>query len=888
MSSRFPHRALRFLEWFCPPELFEGIEGDVVEQYEVDCKVLGEKRAGRRLAFNVLKFFRPSILLRNKYSMRLNQTIMIRNYVKVASRNILKRKMYSFINAFGLSIGIAFCVLIYLYIRDERSFDQFHVNKDRIFRMESKTFNTYEKDPEPFNVHAWLQLGLKQVLLDELTEVERATRFSPDYSTIFRYGDKSFTEKVAFVDADFFQMFSFPLLKGSKESLFKNTTDMVLTPAIAEKYFGVEDPIGKSISVDTGDGEEKLFNVAGIIEAPPANSSLDFAILVPQENRSGYARNITRWQNWNTPTFVLLRQDADLKTFAKNLDKIVEKYLGEAMNTWRKEAVVNIPPDVKLAEYLFTPLPDIHLKKEVSWPKVNDPQYSYILIGIAVLILAIACINYISLALTTSASRRTEVGIRKVVGAQKNQLVYQFGFESVLLAMFSLLLGLLLVVLFLPYFNAFTGKQIRLTYDGLAELALYSVGLALFVGLTAGSYPAFFLSAFRPALVLKSQFTSRLAANFTKPLVVVQFALSAFLIISAVIMYRQMQYIAYKDLGFDKERVVVIPTQLGWRKESDKILQLFRNRLMQEPSVISVAGTSNTINRGYNIYQYKVENGYKSAYIFGADPEYIPTMGIQLVQGRNFDERIPADSDAVIVNEALVRDMKWEEPLNEHLNWLEDSVGVGSKVIGVTKDYHFGSLEGEIKPMLISMNREHAGYLYTMLVKLAPGDMRESIEMLRRAWNDISPAMPFDYSFLEEDVAAQYASYDRWMSIMGFSTGFAILISSLGLFGLSGINAVNRTKEIGIRKVMGAEMMNIFVLLNKQYVWLAIVAFIFATPASWYVMDLWLSDFKFAITVGWELFALSMAGGLLIALLTVSYHAIRTALINPAQTLKYE
>jgi len=232
--------------------------------------------------------------------------------------------------------------------------------------------------------------------------------------------------------------------------------------------------------------------------------------------------------------------------------------------------------------------------------------------------------------------------------------------------------------------------------------------------------------------------------------------------------------------------------------------------------------------------------------------------------------------------------MNWKEPLSEYLNWLEDTVGLGSKVIGVTKDYHFGSLEGEIKPMLLSMNRDHAGHLYSMLVKLSPGDMKESIDMLRRAWNEISPSMPFDYSFLEEDVAAQYASYDRWMSIMGFSTSFAILISSLGLFGLSGINSVNRTKEIGIRKVMGAELINIFVLLNKQYIWLAIIAFVVAAPASWYVMNQWLSDFKFAITIGWELFALSMAGGLLIALLTVSYHAFRTALINPAQTLKYE
>jgi len=490
--------------------------------------------------------------------------------------------------------------------------------------------------------------------------------------------------------------------------------------------------------------------------------------------------------------------------------------------------------------------------------------------------------------LTTSASRRTEVGIRKVVGAQKNQLVWQFGFESVLLAMISMMIGVMLMIIFLPYFNSFTGKGITIALGDVLELLIYCCGITLIVGLVAGSYPSLFLSRFRPADVLKGQFTSRLTAGFTKPLVVLQFALSAFLIISAVIMYRQMQFIAQKDLGFDKDNIVAIPAQKGWTTESEKILERFRTRLQKESSVLSTAGTTFSFNRGYNKYGFKVNDEHKSAHVYGVDPDYLTTLGIQLLQGRNFDLRIPADSDAIVVNEALVRDMKWKDPLNEYLNWREDTVGLGSKVIGVIKDHHFSSLEGDIEPMLLSMDKDYAGYLNVMLVKLAPGDLRESIDMLRKAWNDISPSLPFEYSFLDEDVAAQYASYDRWMNVMGFSTGFAILISSLGLFGLSGINAVNRTKEIGIRKVMGAEMMSIFILLNKQYAWLAVIAFAVAAPASWYAMSQWLSDFKFAITIGWELFAISMAAGLFIALLTVSYHAVRTALINPAQTLKYE
>ena len=633
---------------------------------------------------------------------------------------------------------------------------------------------------------------------------------------------------------------------------------------------------------------EKLLTVVGIIEAPPANSSVDFKILVPQENRSGYEHKMNQWGNYNTPTFVQLVPNTDLKKFSSNLDKLIQKYMGEKLEEWKKESAIPVPADVKMLEYVYTALPYVHLKKEIGWHKVSDPQYSWILGGIALLILLIACINYVSLALTTSAARRTEVGIRKVVGAQKNQLVFQFGFESILLAFVSMIIGIGLVLLFLPKFNAFTGKGIELTLAEFVPVATFSTCITLLVGILAGSYPALFLSGFRPAVVLKGMFTSRLHAGFTKPLVVLQFSLSAFLIISSVIMYRQMEFITTKDLGFDKDQLLVIPTQRGWNEEANKTVVRYRNRLLQESAVISVAGSTSSFARGYSRNGYKIKGEQRSAYVYGVDPHYLSTLGVELVMGRNFDENIPADSNALIVNEALVRDMKWKDPLNEYLNWREDSVGLGAQIIGVVKDYHFLSLEQNIEPMFLSMNKNDVGYLTTMLVRVVPDDLPASVEILRKAWKEISPDMPFDYSFLDEDVARQYEAYQRWMSIMGLATGFAILISSLGLFGLAGVNAVNRTREIGIRKVMGAELMNIFLLLNKQYVWLALLAFLLAAPASWYVMQKWLEDFEFSVKVGWELFAVSMLTGLVIALATVSYHAIKAALVNPAETLKHE
>lgn len=882
-----PKFVLNILSRICPPELYEGIEGDLLEQFEVDEKEFGISKAKRKFIINSIRFLHPSIILRNKFSFDLINTMMLGNYFKVAVRNIQKRKLYSFINAFGLSIGIAFCMLIYLFIQDEKSFDQFHENRADIYRIEEKSFDTWQHDSaDPYRKSAWIQTGVKQALKDELPEVIKATRYNHGEKAVVHFGEKVFTESLAYVDDDFFTMFSFKLLKGNPDKLFKNKSDVVITPSIAQKYFGDEDPMGKTIQIDLE--KETSFIVAGVIESHPANSSLQYDILLPQENRWGYERNLAQWGNFNTPTFVQLRSDADLVSFKANLDKLTDKYMSDNLKKWREEATVPIPAEAKMMEYQFTRLPDWHLKTEIDWDKVSDPKYSMILGGIALLILLIACINYVSLALTTSASRRIEVGIRKVVGAQRNQLMYQFGFESLLLAFISMCIGIGLVILFLPSFNQFTSKDIELTSMNLLQMTMTSTVLMIVVGLVAGSYPSLFLSRFKPALVLKGGFTSRLQAGFTKPLVVLQFALSAFLIISSVIMYRQMNYITTKNLGYNKDQIMVIPTHSGWNIEADRLVQRFRDRAQQEPLIESIAGTSSSFNQGYSRYGYKIKDEQKSAYVYAADPYYIPTMRIELVQGRNFDASIANDSSGVIVNESLVRDMKWTDPLNEYLNWKEDSVGLGSPVIGVVKDYHFLSLERDFEPMFLSMNKSNVGYLTTMLVKVSSADLPAAVEKVKSIWKELNPNKPFDYSFLDEDVAKQYASYQRWMSIMGLSTGFAILISCLGLFGLSGINAVNRTKEIGIRKVMGAELSNIFVLLNRQYIWLSLMAYALAIPFSWYIMNKWLSDFQFKITMGWDLFMISVLVGLTIALLTVSYHTIKAAFINPAETLKYE
>jgi len=880
-------RSLKILKWFCPPDLYEGLAGDLMEQYHHDQKQWGQAPADRRLRWNVIRLMHPEIILRNKLKIHSFGVMLLSNYFKVSLRNIQKRKLYAFINTIGLSIGISFCTMIYLFILDEGNFDQFHVNKDRIYRIEVKSYNYWDENPpeeKRYEQFPHLQMGLGPILKEEAISVEFVTRYSKDHSCIISFNEKVYKEHVTFVDEDFFKMFSFQTMRGSLNKAFEENFHAVITEKIAIKYFGDADPVGKSLVINQGG--EKIYTVIAVLKDLPAQSSIDFDILAPIENLSYYARQMERMGNYNTPTIVQLRANATVQSLASDMEAFKKKYLSEILERRRTEG--NVPEDINLLEYQYTALPDWHLRKEIDWHKVSDPQYATILSAIAILILIIACINYISLSLTSSASRRTEVGIRKAMGAFRKQLIVQFSTESILLTFVSLIISIGLAILFLPFFNEFTGKEITLSSTVIAQLFSFGLLITLGLGLIAGLYPSLIISAYKPVSIIKNQLGTKLKIGFTKPLVVLQFAISGFLIVSSLIMLNQMEYITNKNLGYNTSQVLVVSTQSGWNKTSDRMVEQFRQRLLSEPEVEVVAGTSISFNKGWSLAGYKIDGINRTAYVYGVDHNYIPLLDIELIAGRNFDPAISTDSNAVIVNEALVKDMGWKDPLNEHLNYAEDSTGFGARVIGVVKDYHYRSLESSIEPMFISMDKEFAGHLDNILIKVSSNNIPDFLNRLNSGWHELYPDKPFEYTFLDEDVASQYESYQRWMKIMGLSTVFAIVVSCLGLFGLAGINAVNRTKEIGIRKVMGAELTSIFTLMNKQFVWLSVIAFALAIPFSWYVMNKWLSGFKYRIEIDWKLFAVSVVAGTSIALLTVSYHAFKAAMTNPAETLKHE
>jgi putative ABC transport system permease protein len=790
----------------------------------------------------------------------------------------------------GLSTGIAFCLLIYAFIRHEHSFDRFHADAGRIYRIDytDRVNVSFQRRTGKFLGSFQAAGGLRMcrlpiplgpALAESVPEVEGVFRFREGTAVVGAAPGVSHKEEVLFADENLFTFFSFRLRRGNPRTVLAGPRHVVLTEPLARKYFGEEDPVGKTLTIHLGRPE--TYTVTGVAAEVPDNSSLRFGVLLPfgshpdygpyKEERLGYFAALT---------LVKVREGVSPAVLGRKLDGFARRYFDSNIRSWRKSKRIGAhDTGVKVTAM---PLPGVHFDDQVIWPRTSNRLYGYVLGSVAGLILLIACINYISLALTNAASRTQEVGLRKVMGASRQQVIVQLWTETQVLVGVALAAGLALALLLLPAFNAFADRQLAIQPLRDPEWATVLLGLGLLVGTLAGGYPAALLAGFNPVKVLKSNRTHRFNPALSRGLVVVQYAVCLFLITAALVMYRQMQYVLRKNLGFDQERVLVVENP-----ETDPVRQQLLWERMQQyaaarPEIASVAGTSASFGKGSMIYFFTINGQSSPVDVFSVDYNYLPLLGIPLVEGRNFSPRYPTDSvrnEAVIINETLARRLGDDARVGEVSRQLK------MRVVGIVKDYHYASLEMKIGPALLWLDPAAATHL---LVKLAPGHGPGTLAQLGRDWKTMSGGQPFNYSFLDGDIAAQYREYARWMNLLGLAAGFAILVACLGLFGLSGLNAVNRTREVGIRKVLGASVGQVLLLLNRDIVRLAAASFVLAVPGAWYLMRRWLQDFAYRVEIGPEVFVAAGLSGLLTALLAVSYHSLRAALANPVDSLRSE
>jgi len=876
MAFRPPSWPLKLLERVCPPSLFESIAGDLEESFYDKIEAGSLRKANWNYIWSVFRFMRPGILFRNTFKKSIYHS-MIGNYVKVASRNISKQKTFTFINAIGLSIGIATCVLIYLFIQDDRRFDRFHSNGENIVRLHSNRIATRNPGDEiTYQKSAYLSAALEGALRSEVPEVEKVSIFSGPIDYTIRLADQFYKERVTFVGSEFLSMFSFGMISGDSLSALSDPTSVVLTKSVADKFFPSMNPIGETIDIFMD--SLVTFTVTGVLHDVPKWSSLQFDVLLPAMSRPYYAQNEHLWSINSYPIFVQLQEGASDSQFQASLDGIMNRYRSERNEEIRE--YLQLGDDVLIERFEFLPLSDIHTSHDVEWEKVTNPIYHWILGGIALLILVIACINYVTLALSTSLHRAKEIGIRKSMGASRVDIGIQFGVESLVVAGIALVLALILITVGLQPFNTFVDKDIKVAGMGIINIGLLITGLTLVVGLLAGSYPSIYLSGLNSIAAIQDS-KRKLNAGFTRVLVVMQFSLSIFLLVCSMFMFRQMEFLTTKDLGFDKENVLVIPTQQAWGVGSDRFVDRFRTELEMNPNIVAIGGTSTPFSQGWSRTSYVIDEVTHTSFLYRIDTEYLQALDIDIVEGRNFISGSAADSNAIIVNRSLVHDMGWDQPLNENLEWADPP----SRIIGVVEDHHFLSLESEIQPMILTLKN---GYLQNMYVRIKPSSLPGIIDDIRLSWSKIEPDKPFEFTFLDNDLAQQYDTYEKWSRIMLFATLLAVFIACLGLFGLAGVTTANKTKEIGIRKVLGATITGILIILNRPYAMMMLLAYVLAVPASYYVIQRWLGNFEYAITMEWQVFAISFIICLVLAIGTVSYHAFKASRTNPVDTLKYE
>ena len=871
-----PRWADQFLGWLLPSELYEELLGDLHEQFAFQAEVLGLQKARWMYFFEVLRFCRPYFLKRrfradSKYSTSYTYSpTMIRNYFKIAFRNLLKYKGYSFINIFGLATGMAVAMLIGLWVWDELSYNKYHKNYDRIAKvMQSGTYNG------EFGAGGHMPIPLENELRTVYdTDFTHIIMSSWTREHILAYGEKKFTKLGNYLSPEAPDMFSLKMTKGARNGL-KDPNSILLSESVAAALFGDNDPLGKIVKIDN----RLDVKVTGVYEDLPYNTEFrDMTFIAPWDlyvSTEGWVKRAKDNAEWNNNSWQMLAQIApntDFKTITEKIKGVKIKHVPEVA--------------VFKNEIFLHPMSQWHLY--TGWKKTGEPdgriQYVWLFGIIGVFVLLLACINFMNLSTARSEKRAKEVGIRKAVGSVRSQLITQFFSESLLVVICAFVLSLLLVLLLLPIFNEVADKKLTLLWTN-PIFWLLGIGFSILTGLIAGSYPSLYLSSFQPVKVLKGTFRAgRFAAVPRKVLVVMQFTVSVTLIVGTTIVLRQIQHAKNRPIGYDRNGLITVTMNTPELYQNYNTLRdaLIKSGGAVEMSTSSAPATDlNSQNGGFE-WEGKDPNFKDSFGTIAVTHDFGKTVGWQFVQGRDFSRKFSTDSSGMVLNETAVRYMGLKNPVGKIMKWN----GKPFQIVGVVKDMVMGSPFEPVYQTVFMMDYNWAGIIN---IKLNPAlSATESLKRIEAVFQKLNPASPFDYKFSDQEYERKFATETRIGQLAGIFAALAIFISCLGLFGLASFVAEQRTKEIGIRKVLGATVPNLWGLLSKDFVVLVIISCLISTPIAWYSLNGWLHKYEYRTEISWWIFALAAVGALIITLLTVSFQAIKAALMNPVKSLKSE
>lgn len=858
MRNQPPKPAEWLLSCFLRRRVLTAVIGDFAEIHKEKLEKQGLLAADLWYWIQIIRSF-PAFVFNLIYW----SAVMFKNYLKVTLRNIKRHKAFSFINIAGLAIGLACCLLISLWVLDELSFDRFHEHSDRLFRVEA------DEDYSGRKMHTITSpVVLAPTLEKEIPEVLFASRFTRFGGLQLTYRDNSFFERdVRAADPSFFSMFSFPLLKGNANSALDEPFSIVLSERMAEKYFADEDPVGQIILA-----ENKFeLTVTGVIQNPPSNSSLQYDWIIPFQFVYDQMQRMP--DDWGDAisTYVLIQESSAIPLLNKKITDLILRYKNQ-----ESKNVYSLNPLTRLR--LFT--------RARSGRLAGNIQYVYIFSLIALVVLLIACINFMNLSTARSANRGREIGMRKVVGALRRNIIQQFYGESLLFTVSALFIALILVALLLPAFNVVSGKMISVSVLLEKKILLTFFAITLFTGFIAGSYPALLLSGFGPVKVLRSGLGAGAKNSFfRKALVVLQFALSIFLIIGTGVVFNQVRFMKGKELGYDKEHLLLVPMRGGVISSYSAL----KTELAKNPAVLRLSAMSRRPSfigdYARNVTWTGKDPQQEVRVIFSAvDFDFTSTLGIELIAGRDFSLDFSTDArGAFLVNEETARLIGKDTVIGEDFSMF----GMQGKIVGVMKNFHFQPLQRNIQPLVV-LKAPNPNWLGNMLIRISPENVSSSIKSIEASWKKALPGYPFEFSFLDEDFDLAYWRVERMGKLLGYFAFLAVLIACLGLFGLASFTAEQRTKEIGIRKILGASVSGITLSLCRDFAKWVFFANLIAWPLAYFVARKWLNDFAYRTGPAWSLFVFTGVLALGIALLTVSYQAMKAAQANPVEALQYE